>query len=318
MLDIVLLLYFRSPQKRLNMHMRLPSLLKLFAVITIGVVPNISAQEPDKFEQLGEKVEAISIWVSAFNARNGLALDLAKDHFKIYEDGVEQSIAGFRKGPTQANIGILFDISPSMKEDSNRIGNTIFTFMESGKPIEEYFMLMFDRNITLVPPNNQRDSTLQQARLKHGKGTALYDAIYAGFDQIKNRKGDIAALIIISDGEDNGSKHTLSEIYKMAQHSGVQIYQIGVQRRLDFAALGIKDLVSITGGRAYFPPTSKELDYYLNLIRNNLHSQYLLTYTPSNLRHDGKWRKINVEVPVPKKSPKPILSFKQGYYAKMN
>jgi Ca-activated chloride channel homolog len=300
------------------MQLRIIRHLSLVAVIAIVILPSIPAQEPNKTGQSADKAGAISTWVSAFDAQKGLALDLAKEHFKIYEDGVAQSITGFRKGATQASIGILFDVSSSMNEDSNIIKKVILNFVESRKPIEEYFMVMFDKNLTLVPSNSQGDPTQQQATLKHEKRTSLYDAIYAGFDQIKNKKYDIAALIIISDGEDTSSKHNFSEIYKLAKDSGIQIYIIGKAEGYRFEVSRLINLVKVTGGRAYFSPAFKELDYYLDLIRKNLHSQYLLTYTPSNLKHDGKWREMKIEVPVPKKSPKPILSFKQGYYAQMD
>ena len=80
----------------------------------------------------------------------------------------------------------------------------------------------------------------------------------------------------------------------------------------------INEIVAMTGGRAFFPRSFNELDYYIDLIHAELRNQYLLGYTPSNKKHDGKWRRIQVKLEVPEGLPQLVVHTREGYYAPKN
>jgi len=73
--------------------------------------------------------------------------------------------------------------------------------------------------------------------------------------------------------------------------------------------------VALTGGRAFFPNSFNELDYYIDLIHSELRNQYLLGYVPSNKIHDGRWRKIKIKLDPPAGLPRLLVHSKEGYYA---
>ena len=139
-----------------------------------------------------------------------------------------------------------------------------------------------------------------------------------GLEQIKNGKNEKKALILITDGEDNSSRYTASEVREFAKESDVQIYAIGEEGKLGYGRSEIQNIVGLTGGRAFFPNNFNELDYYIDLIHAELRNQYIVGYAPSNKNRDGKWRRIKVKLEPPEGLPKLIVHAKEGYYAPKN
>ena len=149
-----------------------------------------------------------------------------------------------------------------------------------------------------------------RVREKMAKGESL--------EQIKKGRNEKKALILITDGEDNSSRYSASEVRDFAKESDVQIYGIGEEGKLGYGRSEIQNIVSLTGGRAFFPNNFNELDYYIDLIHAELRNQYVVGYTPANKNRDGKWRKIRVKLEPPEGLPKLIVHAKEGYFAPKN
>ena len=109
---------------------------------------------------------------------------LEKEHFKVYEDKVEQTIIHFTQESAPISVGIIFDVSGSMKDNNNiqKARNAIIRFLESGNPEDEYFLVTFNQKTTLVQSFTRQSSTVQNevAFKQAGGRTALYDAVYHG------------------------------------------------------------------------------------------------------------------------------------------
>jgi Ca-activated chloride channel family protein len=264
-------------------------------------------------------VENVFVKVSVTDPLNRYVTGLEKEHFKIYEDNVEQAITHFSQEAAPISAGIIFDVSASMKEDNNlrKAKNAIVRFLQSGNPVDEYFLVTFNNKTNLAQSFTDQSSDLQNeaAFQKAGGSTALYDAVYLGLDQIKRGSREKKALIVISDGEDNSSRYSSAEIREFAKEMDVQIYAIGQLGPLGTGMGELQRIVSLTGGRAFFPNNFNELDYYIDLIHAELRSQYVLGYMPTNQAHDGKWRKIRVKLDAPEGLPKLIVHAREGYYA---
>jgi len=272
-------------------------------------------REPAPLFRVG--VETVFIKVSVTDPLNRYVTGLEKDHFKIYEDKVEQSIYHFAQHSAPISVGILFDTSGSMKDNIHTARNSIMRFLEAGNPEDEWFLISFNQRTSLL-----QDFTSQSAEIRNeisfskpGGRTALYDAVYMGLDETRDARNDKKALILITDGEDNSSRYSSSEVREFAKESDVQIYAIGEQGKLGYGRSEIQNIVSITGGRAFFPNNFNELDYYIDLIHAELRNQYILGYTPTNKKHDGKWRKLQIKLDPPEGLPKLIVHAKEGYYA---
>ena len=267
-------------------------------------------------------VETVFLKVSVTDPLNRCVTGLEKEHFKVYEDKVEQSIVSFTQEPAPVSVGLILDVSGSMKDNDNiqKAKSAIVRFLENGNRDDEYALITFNERTTLVQNFTHQSSTIRnEIALKQAGGrTALFDAVYMGLDQVKAAKNEKKALILITDGEDNTSRYTISEVREFAKESDVQIYAIGEQGNLGYGRGLLENIVSLTGGRAFFPDNFNTLDYYIDLIHAELRNQYVLGYNPTNKTHDGAWRKIQVKLDPPEGLPKLIVHAKEGYYAAKN
>jgi len=265
-------------------------------------------------------VETVFVKVSVTDPLNRYVTGLGQEHFRVYEDKVEQTTVHFTQESAPISAGILFDISGSMKDNIHTARNSIVRFLEAGNPDDEFFLVDFNQSTTLVQNFTRHGSTIQNLiAFNRPKGrTALYDAVYVGLEKIREGANEKKALILITDGEDNSSRYSASEVREFARESDVQIYAIGEEGKLGYGRAEIQNIVAMTGGRAFFPNNFNELDYYIDLIHAELRNQYVLGYVPTNKTHDGKWRRIRVKLEPPEGLPKLIVHAKEGYYAPKN
>jgi Ca-activated chloride channel homolog len=268
-------------------------------------------------------VDTVFVKVIVSDPLNRYITGLKKEHFKVYEDNVQQEIVHFSQESAPVSIGFVFDISGSMGFDNNiRIGKDWLAgflksnFLESRNPNDEYSLITFNQTINLVKAFTENSAEIRNeiALDKPGGWTALYDAVYRGIDYMKEGKNDKKALIVITDGEDNSSRYNRTEVEESLKESNVQIYSVMVPGELGYGANLLRSLASLAGGRSFFADWS-DLGYYLNLIHAELRNQYLLGYVPSNNKRDGKWRRIRVKLDPPRGTPKFHIRAKEGYYA---
>lgn len=292
------------------------SLIFILEIPGLGQKPSI---RPPLFRV---EIETVFVKVSVTDPLSRYVTGLEKEHFKVYEDNVEQEIVHFSQQAAPISVGLIFDVSHSMKENNNikKAKNAIASFLKTGNPDDEYFLVTFNQNVKLVQTLTDQAGALQSeaAFQKPGGSTAIYDAVYMALNQIKKAKNEKKALILITDGEDNSSRYSAAEVREFARESDVPIYGIGEEGNLGYGRTEIQRIVGMTGGRVYFPNNFNELDYYIDLIHAELRNQYLLGYMPINKVHDGKWRHIKIKLDAPQGLPKLIINAKEGYYAAKN
>jgi Ca-activated chloride channel family protein len=187
------------------------------------------------------------------------------------------------------------------------------TFLENGTPEDEYFLVEFASRAELA-----EDFTTDINRLRNrlafapAKGTtALYDAVYLGLSKVKSGQNPKKALLLITDGEDNHSRYSRSDIRESLRESDVQIYIIDLGRAL------VGDLAEMTGGRSY-RGSIEDLPDICEKIAMELKNQYLLGYASTNTNRDGEWRNVRVRVTPPPGMLKLNSRAKTGYYAPAN
>src|SRR5262249_28311773 len=129
-------------------------------------------------------------------------------------------------------------------------------------------------------------------------------------------------LLIVSDGDDNRSHHSLNQVLEALRESRIIVYSVGLRDPLDdssvFGSQGkkaLKKVAEITGGASYFPSSVSEVQQICRTIARDLRNQYTIGYRPSNDKLDGSWRKVLVRINPPKGSPSVKIRTKQGYYA---
>ena len=239
--------------------------------------------------------------------------DLSADSFRVFEDGVEQKIAKLAHEDGPVSVGFLFDASSSMRGRMEKSIEAVQYFLKTLTPGDEFFLVRFSdepRQLTnFTPDPDEIASTLSSIRPEGW--TALNDAICLGMQRMKSAKNPRRALFILTDGGDNNSRYSEAEVRALARESDVRVYAIGLLTKPRF----LEKLALDTGGRVYLAPKMSDLPAAVERLSREFRNTYILCYSPRNDQHDGKYRKVRIEM-MDRLSQLPLRVFwKRGYYA---
>jgi len=306
-------------------------LIALPAVTTARAGRRQAPQDPpaDKKPTQTLKIDVDLVLVNATvtDSLNRYVSGLETNHFQIWEDKVEQKAEYFNAEDVPISVGVIFDVSGSMKDKIATARNAAATFLKTGNPEDEYFLVEF-ANRPEVATDFTTDVTKLQSKLlmTPAKGmTAMYDSVYLGLEKLREGGNPKKALLLITDGEDNRSRYTFQNVKDFVKEQDVQIYGIGIvddwSSQLSAGHSGramIEELADTTGGRAFFPDSVYELEDICTKIAIELKNQYVIGYHSTNGAKDGKWRKLRMKVNPPKGIQHLNVRYKQGYYAPMS
>lgn len=275
------------------------------------------ARENDGPPRFTVGVDTVLVRVTVTDPLNRYVVGLDREHFRVFEDKVEQTISHFSNDKSPITVGIILDTSGSMGDNILSARTSVMRFLEQGDRRDEYFLIGFSDRSRLIQDFTSSSENIQnQVSFTSPKGrTALYDAIYLGLEKMSGAKNDKKALIVITDGEDNTSRYTFREVKDFVKESETQIYVIGERGELGYGRGVINEIVRLTGGRAFFPHNFKQLDYFVDLIHTELRNQYVLGYIPLSKEFDGEWRKLKIRLNPPEGLPKLNVRAREGYFA---
>jgi VWFA-related protein len=263
------------------------------------------------------QVEFVELYTSVVDSRGRPVEGLAKDDFSVLEDGVRQEVRRFERiEDVPVYAGILLDTSASMGESEKldeAVRGALRFFQQVVTPKDRAAVITFSDQPTLAVRFTNQEEVLAGglAGLTAAGNTALFDSlIYAlyYFGGVKGKR----ALVILSDGKDEGSRYTFTDALEYAQRSGVAIYAIGINlstRDAD-SRLKLSRLADETGGRIFFIERASELEKIYDTIQKELRSQYLLAYQSSKEGESEKFRAVEVKLGKPGLEAKTM----RGYY----
>jgi Ca-activated chloride channel family protein len=269
-------------------------------------------------------VNLVQIPMTVTDPMNRLVTGLEKENFVVYDDNVGQTIKYFSSEDAPLTIGVVFDLSGSMSSKFVRARKALTEFLRTSNPQDEFFVVGFnDRPSIIVDYTSDPDDVeARMVMLKPENRTALIDAVYLGIDHLRQAKYERKALLIISDGGDNRSRYTESELRRVVRESDVQIYSIGIfdnyapTTEEQLGPTLLKEITEMTGGRAFDVGADvSDLQDIAGRISAELRNQYVIGYTPSDVKHDGNWRKLKVRLVPPPGLPLLTVHARQGYYA---
>jgi Ca-activated chloride channel family protein len=255
---------------------------------------------------------------------NKLVTGLDRNAFEVYEDKIQQQIQYFSSEDEPISLGIIFDVSGSMKDKISTSRDAAVQFLKTGNPEDEYFLVEFSSRPSLAEAFTSDITRLQNHLIFTPAGgmTALYDAVYLGLEKLKEGSNPKKALLLITDGEDNHSRYTFANVKEYVKEQDVAIYGIGIvsdwNSQLSAGRTGravIEDMTDLTGGRSFFPDSVGELEDICTKIALELKNQYVLFYHSTNQAKNGKWRSIKMKINPPKGMPHLEVRAKSGYYA---
>src|SRR5450755_3052667 len=172
----------------------------------------------------------VQIPVTVTDQLNRFVTGLEKENFRIFEDKSEQNVSYFSSEDAPLSVGIVFDTSGSMGAKLDKSREAVAQFFKTANPEDEFFLVEFNDRPELVNPFTSSLEEIQnKLTFTQSKGrTALLDAVYLGLHTMKKGRNARKALLIISDGGDNSSRYTESEIKNLVREADVQIYAIGI------------------------------------------------------------------------------------------
>jgi Ca-activated chloride channel family protein len=268
-------------------------------------------------------VNLVLVPLTVTDPMNRLVTGLEKENFNIYDNNQGQVIKTFSTEDAPVTIGIVFDLSGSMTSKFARARKALSEFMRTCNPQDEFFVIGFnDRPAVIVDYTSDIDDVeARMVMVKPENRTALIDAVYLGVNKLKDAKYDRKALLIISDGGDNRSRYSEGELRRVVRESDVQIYSIGI---FDTYASTIEeqtgpilltDICELTGGRLFRISDMGDMGDIATRISAELRNEYVIGYRPSEVKHDGNWRKLKVRLLPPPGLPILDVHYRQGYYA---
>jgi VWFA-related protein len=249
--------------------------------------------------------------------------DLAKDNFEVFEHKKSQEIAEFSaETDLPLRIAVLIDTSNSIRERFRFEQEAASEFVKSVvKTNNDRGMLVsFDTEPALVTDLTDDTGVLDKGikGLRPGGGTSLYDAIFfACQDRLQRDQPSTKyrrAVVLLSDGDDNNSRHTRDQALEMAQKADAVIYAIStnLSRVETDGDKVLKYLTAETGGRAFFPFKVEDLEVSFENLATELRHQYSLAYRPEPLVADGLFHPIDLRVKGRKDL---VVHARRGYYA---
>ena len=271
------------------------------------------------------RVEAnlVLVPMTVTDPMNRLVTGLEAPNFEIFDNNVGQIIKTFSTEDAPVTIGIVFDLSGSMQTKFVRARKALSEFLRTSNPADEFFVVGFnDKPAVIVDYTSDVDDVeARMVMLKPENRTALIDAVYLGINKLKQAKYERKALLIISDGGDNRSRYSESELRRVVRESDVQIYSIGIFDTFaptDEEQLGpglLTDISEMTGGKMFKVTNSEDMGDIATRISQELRNEYVVGYRPSDMKKDGNWRKLKVHLVQPAGLPVLSVHFRQGYYA---
>lgn len=331
--------------KNLSLFLTAFLIVGLFLIQAQQPAPQQPAPKAD--DDIGEPikvdVDVVSLYCAVRNKQNGLVNSLEKGDFDLAEDGTQQKIKYFsRETDIPLTIGLLVDVSNSQRnlvEVERHAATSFFSSVLKKKDVA--FLISFGADSELLQDITGSPRLLQEGlgRMKlnggfsginsgpvptmsHQRGTVLYDAVYLAANDMLSKEVGRKAIILITDGEDQGSTETEKAAIEAAQKSDAIIYGILYVDRQFYGGFGmgyggagvLQHMSDETGGRLFQVDRKNTLDSIFEEIQREMRTQYLIGYTPTNGKKDGSYRKIDLR--AHDKDLK--IQVRKGYYAMPN
>jgi len=286
-----------------------------------GASPRAPGQQP----AFRAGVDIVSLNVTVTDQQNHYVTDLDQNDFGVFEDGVKQEVTFFNRRQQPIALSLLLDSSASMEDKLATLQTAAGNFVRRLRPNDLAQVIDFDSRVEIRQAftSNHDELTAAIQQTTAGGSTSLHNAIYIALKELKKIKAvseeDVRrqALVVFSDGEDTSSLVSFDEVLDLAKRSETALYTIAL-RGTDTQTKGFREaefvmrtLAQETGGRAFFPAKVDDLNGVYTQIADELASQYTLGYSSKNVRRDGAYRRIVVQVARPGVTPRA----KRGYYA---
>jgi Ca-activated chloride channel family protein len=312
--------YFAAPQTNAQTADRARTAATASPSPTATAVPSPTVDPEDPNETIIVETELVSLNVRVIDRNSKSLNSLKKEEFKVYENNVAQEIDSFSIGEVPTNYALVIDNSGSLRPQLEKVIEASKIIVGTNRPDDETTVIRFvsSEKVEIVQDFTAKKGEIGEALDNlyiEGGQTAIIDAVYLAamkvdeYERSKNPNDKKRrALILVSDGEDRSSYYKEQQLFELLRESDVQIYAIGFVNELtkeggfvskspqEKAKAFMTRLATETGGKVYFPNSVSELDQIAKDISNELRTQYVISYYPTDTTGDGTFKNIKVVV----------------------
>ncbi len=269
---------------------------------------------PGQEDRIRIETRLVSVTVTVSDSRRRFVTGLTKDDFEVYDDGIRQEIALFRDEDAPLTLGIVYDVSHSMKPLTMQAIHALRGLFENSHDDDEYFIIAFNDRPKLVQDfTSLPQEILNRTVFIKSKGsTALFDATYLALEKVRQGRHPKKALLIISDGEENSSRYSYGELRKTLKETDAQIYAIGISQYGSGVGT-LENITESTGGLTFFPQEESEVTDIYTRIALMLRHQYVIGFYPTDAANDTRWHKLKLIVRPPKELGKTYIFYRPGW-----
>jgi Ca-activated chloride channel homolog len=299
--------------------------------------PTLTDRQPEPVTAIKVDVRLVNLNVKVTDQAGRPFPDLQKEHFLVFEDGIQQTVSYFEPVTAPTHLLLLLDLTGSTREKMKIILKAAARFVDTLGPQDNIAVAAFTQRFLLVS-NFTHDRSLLKNRIhalkNRGSGTAFYDAMWSALDLFDEVQASRKAIVVMTDGVDSSlsnpdeypAKHQFEDLLARAAERDSTIYpvyldteyDVVVRRGMDSHAAYVKAfkqleaLVEQTGGTMFRSDRVEDLEGAYQRVASELRTLYSLGYTSSNAHRDGRWRKIEVKVD----RAGAVARTRPGYYAK--
>jgi VWFA-related protein len=265
--------------------------------------------------------------VNVWGGDDGVEPGLRRDDFEIYEDGTKQDINAFSEKEEPFDVGILLDVSRTyQRKHIAATMEAVKTFVTACNPDNRFFVITFGNEVKLTADFTTGASLVRQLEIPTlERKYAIYDALIFGLQKVTQGRNRKKALLLITAGQNNGSRRDYKELINSVKNSDVQIYCLGVGNTSSRAGdmsdyhigrLLLSELADLTGGWSYFKDEPQQLTYAVKVIAAHLKDQYRIGYFPTNQIESEKWRKVRIRILPSSGRQNRKCNTRKGHYLK--
>jgi Ca-activated chloride channel family protein len=272
--------------------------------------PPVDSQDP-RF-RLNVQVELVNVTATVLDESGKYMDGLRLEDFQVFEDGQEQKISFFSHDlRVPLSIGVLIDSSGSMRHKLQQALQTVREIALALSPQDEMFVVSFDSDVSLRQrfTTNMSDVQRSMRDIKSGGETAASDAIQMGMEQMRSARHQKKILLWVTDGVDTKSRVNATQVEEILKRSEVLVYAIGIddddddplvlrRTRYHIYHYMLGRLTALSGGRAFrlFTGRNYALNSLAQVLLEELHQQYTLSYYPTSAADKDTWHQVDVKV----------------------
>jgi len=285
------------------LHRQFKIAMRILASIAAAaaVITSLSAQETPQ-KTFKASTNTVALYATVTDPDKRLVPDLAQEDFEVYDNGKLQTLTTFDNRPQPISVIVMLDTSGSMTLNIEFLKQAAEQFVIRLLPADKARVGAFNDKVEIDASfTNDRDALISSIKeLDYGNGTRLWDGVDTSLDALEGVEGR-KVIVVFTDGDDTASKTSSGKVLDRARIAEVMIYAIGLESVYQPAGMarvrtrpdrGLRRLSDETGGGYYEFKKTEELGPAFTRVAQELHSQYLLGFTPKNL--DGKVHKLEV------------------------